>query len=101
MQILRFGLAGVVAAGVLGAGVAGAATMHPVLGAKLAGMGEHGVVNLQSKAAKGQLCWTFDVMTNGHHRRVDPRRRRHDRREARLDVQGEELRDGRDEGARA
>ena len=53
MQILRFGLAGVVAAGVLGAGVAGAATMHPVLGAKLAGMGEHGVVNLQSKPRRG------------------------------------------------
>ena len=65
MQILRFGLAGVVAAGVLGAGVAGAATMHPVLAAKLAGMGEHGVVNFQSNASKGQLCWTFDVMTNG------------------------------------
>ena len=65
MQILRFGLAGVVAAGVLGAGVAGAATMHPVLAAKLAGMGEHGVVNFQSNASKGQLCWTFDVMTDG------------------------------------
>ena len=65
MQIMRFGLAGVVAAGVLGAGVAGAATMHPVLAAKLAGMGERGVVNFQSNASKGQLCWTFDVMTNG------------------------------------
>ena len=43
-------------------GTAGAATMHPVLGAKLAGMGEHGVVNFQSDAAKSQLCWTFDVM---------------------------------------
>ena len=39
--------------------------MHPVLAAKLAGMGEHGVVNLQSNAGKGQLCWTFDVMTDG------------------------------------
>jgi hypothetical protein len=65
MQILRFGVAGVVAAGVLGAATAGAATMHPVLAAKLAGMGEHGVVNFQSNASKGQLCWTFDVMTDG------------------------------------
>ncbi len=39
--------------------------MHPELGAKLAGMGEHGVVNLQSTAAKGRLCWTFDLKTTG------------------------------------
>jgi hypothetical protein len=65
MQFLRFGMAGVVAAGVLGAATAGAATMHPVLAAKLAGMGEHGVVNFQSHASKGQLCWTFDVKTHG------------------------------------
>ncbi len=50
---------------VIGVGAASAATMHPVLGAKLSGMGEHGVVNLQSHAAKGQLCWTFDVMAKG------------------------------------
>src|SRR5690242_18504548 len=65
MQFLRFGLAGVAAAGVLGAATAGAATMHPVLAARLAGMGEHGVVNFQSNASKGQLCWTFDVRTDG------------------------------------
>ena len=49
----------------LGAGAALADTMHPALGAKLAGMGEHGIVNLQWKAAKGQLCWTFDLPTTG------------------------------------
>ena len=49
----------------IGAGAAGAATMHPTFGAKLAGMGEHGVVNFTSNASKGQLCWTFDVMTHG------------------------------------
>jgi hypothetical protein len=49
----------------LGAGAAQADTMHPVLGAKLAGMGEHGVVNLQSMAAKGRLCWTFTLQTKG------------------------------------
>ena len=40
-------------------------TMHPQLGARLSGMGEHGVVNLQSNATKGRLCWTFDVSTKG------------------------------------
>src|SRR5262249_58544919 len=46
-------------------GSALAGTMHPVLGAKLAGMGDHGVVNLQSHAAKNQLCWTFDLTAKG------------------------------------
>jgi len=49
----------------LGATAAQADTMHPQLGARLSGMGEHGVVNLQSNATKGQLCWTFDVSTTG------------------------------------
>lgn len=43
--------------------VAGSAGMHPKLGARLSGMGEHGVVNLQSDAKKGKLCWTFDLPT--------------------------------------
>ncbi|HEY3922887.1 MAG TPA: hypothetical protein VGL76_12350 [Gaiellaceae bacterium] len=47
----------------LGAATAQASTMHPVLGAKLAGMGESGVVNLQVKSH--DLCWTFDVPTKG------------------------------------
>ena len=63
MRATRFLAATVLAA--VGAATAGAAMMHPVLGAKLAGMGEHGVVNFQSDAAKGRLCWTFDVMTSG------------------------------------
>jgi hypothetical protein len=41
------------------------AGMHPKLGARLSGMGEHGVVNLQVKATQGKLCWTFDVPTKG------------------------------------
>lgn len=49
----------------LGAGVAQADTMHPVLGAKLAGMGERGIVNFQSMAGKGRLCWTFELNTKG------------------------------------
>jgi hypothetical protein len=39
--------------------------MHPHLAARLSGMGEHGIVNLTSQAAKGRLCWTFDVPTKG------------------------------------
>ena len=56
-----------IALGALGAlsAVAGAMTMHPVLGAKLSGMGEHGIVNLHQDAKTGRLCWTFDVMTSG------------------------------------
>jgi hypothetical protein len=65
MKIVTTGIATLASVAALGAATAGAATMHPVLGAKLAGMGEHGVVNFQSNAAKGQLCWTFDVMTDG------------------------------------
>lgn len=48
----------------VGAGTALAA-MHAELGAKLSGMGQHGIVNLQSNAAKGKLCWTFEVPTKG------------------------------------
>jgi hypothetical protein len=48
-----------------GAGTAHADMMHPTFGAKLAGMGEHGVVNFQSMAAKGRLCWTFTLSTKG------------------------------------
>jgi hypothetical protein len=49
----------------LGAGTARADTMHPVFGARLAGMGEHGIVNFQSMAAKSRLCWTFSLSTKG------------------------------------
>jgi hypothetical protein len=38
-----------------------AAGMHPTLGANLSGMGEHGIVNLQSHASKNQLCWKFEL----------------------------------------
>ena len=37
--------------------------MHPELGARLAGMGEHGVVNIQVKSKTAQVCWTFDLPT--------------------------------------
>ena len=58
--------AGAVAAAALGlAGAALADTMHPVLGAKLSGMGEHGVVNLHSYVSKQQLCWTFELPAAG------------------------------------
>jgi hypothetical protein len=38
-----------------------AGMMHPELGAKLSGMGDHGIVNFQSHEKKGELCWTFDL----------------------------------------
>ena len=62
----RTTIAGTAAAAVcaLAAPAALAAGMHPVLGAKLTGMGDHGVVNLQSSIPKHQLCWTFDVMAD-------------------------------------
>ena len=72
MRRIAFGMATVASACVFVAASSGA-MMHPVLAAKLTGMGEHGVVNLQSNASKGQLCWTFDVMTSGSDgRRHDP-----------------------------
>jgi hypothetical protein len=40
---------------------AGAAMMHPELGAKLAGMGESGIVNLTANTTTNKLCWTFDL----------------------------------------
>ena len=43
------------------ASIAFAGMMHPTLGAHLSGMGQHGVVNLQAHAAKGQLCWKFQM----------------------------------------
>jgi hypothetical protein len=52
-------------AALLTTGAALADTMHPALGARLAGMGQHGVVNLQSHAAQGKLCWKFEVHTKG------------------------------------
>ena len=64
--VVRLRLAGVLGATALAlpaAAGAAAAGMHPKLAARLAGMGEHGVVNLQSKASSRQLCWAFDLPT--------------------------------------
>ena len=41
------------------------AGMHPQLSARLAGMGEHGIVNLNVNAKGKKLCWTFEVPTKG------------------------------------
>jgi len=65
MRSTRLVAMAVGAALTLGCGVALADTMHPELGARLAGMGQHGIVNLQSNAAKGKLCWTFELTTKG------------------------------------
>ena len=55
----------VTAAALVVAGAAAADTMHPRLAARLQGMGEHGIVNFESQATAGRLCWTFDLHTNG------------------------------------
>ena len=47
----------------LAAAGAWASTMRSSLGARLSGMGEHGIVNLKATASSGKLCWTFDVPT--------------------------------------
>ena len=47
----------------LAAAGAAASTMHSSLGARLSGMGEHGIVNLKATTSAGTLCWTFDVPT--------------------------------------
>jgi len=47
------------------AGAASAATMSPVFGAHLSGMGEHGLVNFHVKPAHHDLCWTFELKTKG------------------------------------
>ena len=43
--------------------LATAGMMHPQLGAHLSGMGETGIVNLQSHLKTGQLCWKFELHT--------------------------------------
>ena len=63
------------AALLVGGTSASASTMHsnamhpnampPKLAARLSGMGEHGVVNFQTQAAKGRLCWRFQLHTAG------------------------------------
>jgi hypothetical protein len=59
--VLRSSLAAAAALAV--AVPAASAGMHPALGARLAGMGEHGVVNLRVTAKSGKLCWTFALPT--------------------------------------
>ena len=59
MHSKRLAAAAVTAAALIAIPVATAGMMHPTLGARLTGMGEHGIVNLQAHATKHQLCWTF------------------------------------------
>lgn len=56
-------LVALLVAALVTASAAAAGMMHPTLGARLAGMGEHGIVNLQSHEQKGQLCWRFQLST--------------------------------------
>jgi hypothetical protein len=65
MRSKLLALAVAATAAAFGAGAAGADTMHPELGARLAGMGVHGIVNFQSQLAKSRLCWTFELPASG------------------------------------
>ena len=55
----------VLAAALAVASTAAAGMMHPVLGARLSGMGHHGIVNFRSHAKQGKLCWKFEVHVMG------------------------------------
>ena len=61
MRSKRWAAAVVATAALLAVPVATAGMMHPTLGARLSGMGEHGIVNLQAHATKHQLCWKFEL----------------------------------------
>jgi hypothetical protein len=61
MRAKRWAAAAVAAAGLAAVPVAAAGMMHPTLGARLSGMGEHGIVNLQAHATQHQLCWKFEL----------------------------------------
>jgi hypothetical protein len=62
MPSKRFAAAVFVAAPLAMAQVPNAAT-HAQLGARLAGMGEHGIVNLTAHAKQHRLCWKFELST--------------------------------------
>jgi hypothetical protein len=61
MRWKRFAVAVAATAALAFVPVATAGMMHPVLGAHLSGMGETGIVNLQSHPTTGMLCWKFDL----------------------------------------
>lgn len=58
-------VAALLTAAALVAATTALAAMHPTLGARLSGMGEHGIVNIESHEAQGKICWTFDLHAKG------------------------------------
>jgi hypothetical protein len=63
MRSKRRAAAAAAATALIAIPVATAGMMHPTLGARLAGMGEHGIVNLQAHATRHRLCWKFELST--------------------------------------
>lgn len=63
MRSKRWAATAVATASLVAIPVASAGMMHPRLAARLAGMGDHGIVNLESHATKHQLCWKFELST--------------------------------------
>jgi hypothetical protein len=66
MHAMKRAVLGLAATAALAAaGVAAADTMSPVFGARLSGMGEHGIVNFHARPAHHDLCWTFRLAAKG------------------------------------
>jgi hypothetical protein len=63
MRSKRWVAAAVAAAALAAVPAATAGAMHPELGARLSGMGEHGVVNFTAHAKTHRLCWKFELHT--------------------------------------
>lgn len=61
MKSRRFTVVALAASMLATAAGASASMMHPLLGARLAGMGDHGVVNLTLTQSSGKVCWTFKL----------------------------------------
>jgi hypothetical protein len=70
MKLRTLCLAAAAACTLPAAAFASTGAMHPELGAKLSGKHEvpsgspvgHGIVNLNLKAASGQVCWKFEIV---------------------------------------
>jgi hypothetical protein len=63
MRSKRLAAAVVAAAALAVVPVAAGGMLHATLGARLSGMGEHGIVNLTAHAKQHRLCWKFELTT--------------------------------------
>ncbi|HZT85411.1 MAG TPA: hypothetical protein VE984_08340 [Gaiellaceae bacterium] len=61
MRSKRWLAAAVASAALVAVPTATAGMLHPTFGARLSGMGEHGIVNLHAHAKGHRLCWQFEL----------------------------------------